>query len=78
MRPEHTGFSDNLIMPAMPTLIDIRVTEGTSVRENSLVHEKNNFSQLNNSPKSLRMFLERKYNSFPGFVLKGIIKTGDQ
>lgn len=24
------------------------------------------------------MFLERKYNFFPGFVLKGIIKTGDQ
>lgn len=24
------------------------------------------------------MLLERKYNSFPGFVLKGIIKTGDQ
>lgn len=41
-------------------------------------NKKNNFSWLNNSLRSLRMFLERKYNSFPGFVLKGIIKTGDQ
>lgn len=62
----------------MPVLIGIEVTKGTSMMENSLVNKKNNFNQLNNSPRSLRMFLERKYNSFPGFALKSIIKTGDQ
>lgn len=61
----------------MPVPIGIEVTKGTSRMENSLVNKKNDFNRLNNSPISLRMFLERKYNSFPGFVLKGIIKTGD-
>lgn len=79
MGPETTRSSDHLlIILAMSVLIGTEVTKGTSVIEKSLVKNENNFNQLNNSPRSSRMFLERKYNSFPGFVLKVIIKTGDQ